>query len=90
MPNFALSLAKMRTSKNSPTANAVKLDAAIRADSPKIAVYEGFNLANRGVAGNAVARREKSIKIATIKRPDLTILLALSLPKTSVITSLTE
>lgn len=88
VPNFVLSLAKRITSKNSPIAKAVREEAAMRADTLKIASYDASVAVNRGVAGRRVAKREKTIKRKTIKRPDLTTLWARGLPNTSVTMSL--
>lgn len=78
----------MNTSESSPTAKAIRLAAEMRAEKVKIASYDFSKGINLAVAGSETANSENRKRKKIITKPDLTTLCALSLPKTSVMTSL--
>src|SRR3989338_5435778 len=78
------------TSRKSAMAKAVRLAAAIRADSPKTASYAFSEGANREEGGRLVAKREKRRIRRITNKPDRIMLRIRAAPYTSVMTSLIE
>lgn len=78
----------MNTSVKSDIAKAVRLAIDSLMDRPKIVLYALLVAANRLEAGIHVANAENPVNNTIISKPDLTTFLALSFPKTSVMTSL--